>query len=271
MTTVVVTGAAGFIGRNVASQLAQAGLIVVRLSRRTVDDMRQVNSYADIAEGDMLIHLAEESRRHVVNASPEAAVQTSADTLRRLVRHFGSRVIYASSSVVYGNQHEAPCDVATPTIASDRYSRSKLINEQIVLEAGGSVARLSNLFGEGMAANNVLSDIIRQIPGHGPLRVRDETPIRDFLPVSDAAAAIVKLVELRHTGVVNIGSGIGLSIRDVALIMLSAAREAYRGVAATSSSTERSMNVLDISDTCRLLNWSPTMRLPDELARLITT
>ena len=269
MRTIAVTGGAGFIGRHAGPLLERAGFTVVRLSRRILPDVQHIDSYGDVDYGDFLIHLAEESRRDIVNRDGEAAVQLSTENLRRLVRRFKSRILYASSSAVYGDGYEEPCDVATPPIVTDLYSRAKLFNENLVLDAGGIVARFSNLFGGGMSAGNVLSDITRQIPGRGPLYVRDDTPIRDFLPVSDAAAAIVELVQGEHSGIMNIGSGVGLSIREVASILLSAANEANRVVVASHSSAQRSVNVLDISETCKRLNWSPTSELRGELARLV--
>ena len=44
--------------------------------------------------------------------------------------------------------------------------------------------------GRGMAELNVLSTILGQIPGQGPLEVRDDRPSRDFLWVEDAAEAL---------------------------------------------------------------------------------
>ena len=269
MTTVVVTGGAGFIGRHVSVQLAAVGMTVVPVSRREIDGVHQVYRYTDSPEGDVLIHLAEERQRHVVNRSGESALRASAAVLRHLIDRFDGQVIYASSGVVYGDARESSCTVLMPTAGTDLYSRSKLLNEELVLRSGGSVARLSNLFGEGMAPNNVLSEIIRQIPGREALRVRDDTPVRDFLPVSDAATALARLAETRHAGVVNVGSGVGLSIRGLAEVLLSAAGEGHRKIVATHSSSRRSINVLDVSETRRILGWSPTTLLFDELARLI--
>ena len=47
--------------------------------------------------------------------------------------------------------------------------------------------RLANVYGPGMAANNVMSDILGQVPGDGPLVVRDIAPVRDYLWIEDAA------------------------------------------------------------------------------------
>lgn len=267
---VVTTGGSGFLGRHVAEHLASAGLHVIPVARRNVPWAVQVEDYRNSPGGDMLVHLAEEPNRVEVNRRGESYIQQSAALLIDLVERFGRNTLYASSGVVYGDQNEAPCSIDMPVIEADTYSRSKLLNERIVLEAGGCVVRLSNLFGSGMAANNVMSDIMRQVPGEGSLRVRDDAPVRDFLPVTDAAAAFGLIVSEGFRGIVNVGSGVGTSVRTLAEVALRGAGQQYREIVSTAPSLRRSINVLDISATRELLGWSPTdpiRQLSDFLAQ----
>lgn len=231
--------------------------------------MRQVREYDQSPDGDFLIHLAEGPDRGVVNREGSTYAACAADVVKALSGRFHERMIYASSGAVYGDEHAQPCGVEMPVVATDVYTTSKLINEQIVLQAGGGVLRLANVVGRGMSANTVVSDIIRQIPGHGPLHVRDDEPVRDFLAVSDAASAFRRFLEGRHRGIVNVGTGIGTSVRALAEMSLALAGEAAREVVATAPSGRRSMNILDISETTRLLGWAPALALADQLARLV--
>jgi UDP-glucose 4-epimerase len=267
---VVMTGGSGFLGRHVAEHLVSAGLHVIPVARRNVPWAVQIEDYRNSPDGDILVHLAEEPNRVEVNRRGESYIQQSAALLNDLVERFGRNTLYASSGVVYGDQNEAPCSIDMPVIEADTYSRSKLLNERIVLEAGGCVVRLSNLFGSGMAANNVMSDIMRQVPGEGSLRVRDNAPVRDFLPVTDAAAAFGLIVSEGFRGIVNVGSGVGTSVRTLAEIALRGAGQQYREIVSTAPSLRRSVNVLDISATRKLLGWSPTdpiRQLSDFLAQ----
>ena len=244
-------------------------MIVLPVSRQAIPGMSQVPNYSQSPAGDVLIHLAEESDRGAVNRLGEAYVSQSAAIVEALSRRGYQRIIYASSGAVYGDEHESPCAVDLPVFASDVYSKSKILNERIVLESGGAVMRLSNVIGPAMAANNVVSDIISQIPGTGPIRVRDDTPVRDFLGVSDAAAALALMVENPYRGIVNVGSGIGTSVRELAELLLAAAGKVRRDVVATEPSPRMSINVLDISATRRILGWLPEVTLQEELARCL--
>jgi UDP-glucose 4-epimerase len=173
--------------------------------------------------------------------------------------------IYASSGVVYGDVGVTPFGTDACVEATDVYSRSKIRNEALALSVGGTVLRLSNLFGVGMSPCNVVSDIAKQLGRPTPLVVRDDGPVRDFLSVNAAANAIGLLVQAPQPGIFNIGSGIGVSIRELALLALRAVGEQSREIVVTHPSGRHSVNILDISDTQRCLGWGATYAPLDDL------
>jgi len=269
MARVVVTGAAGFLGRVLMLCLEKNGHDVVPVSRRPVLGMHQVQEYSNSPSGDVLIHLAEESDREKVNRLGPSYVKYASDVVRKLVRRSYQKIIYASSGVVYGDENCTPYGVVMPVCPADTYSECKIINEQTVLEKGGGVARLSNLYGNGMANNNIISDIVCQVPSREPLRVRDDRPVRDFLAVADAAAAFGLMVESHCRGIVNVGSGVGTSVRALAEIVLALAGQSSREIVATAPSQRCSVNILDISATTEKLEWFPAISLREYLKCLV--
>lgn len=271
MPTVVVTGASGFLGRYVTAQLRIAGMTVIPVSRKVLlPGGARIADYCDTPEGDVLIHLAEEADRSLVNRMGEAYTDTSLGVLKALALRGWKQLVYASSGVVYGHDHTFPCTVDTSVIITDSYSQLKVKNENVVLDAGGCVVRLSNLIGEGMSTHNVVSDILSQIRNSGPLLVRDDQPVRDYLAAVDAANAFVQIIQRNLCVIVNVGSGIGTSVRQLAELALNAAGQSDREIRAISPSTQRSNNnnVLDISKTVDTLGWSPSLTLNDQLVQL---
>jgi UDP-glucose 4-epimerase len=268
MMTIVITGAAGFLGRHLVKHPGFAGKRVIPVSRHGRPGFVQVADYRQSPEGDLLIHLAEEPDRGLVNKYSERYVQDAAKLVANLANRANQRIIYASSGAVYGDEREEPCKVGMPVGATDAYSRAKLQNERIVLDAGGCVVRFSNLVGLGMSPNNVLSDVIRQVPGKGPLYVRDDGPVRDFLSVRDAVSAVILLANKGATGIFNVGSGIGTSVRKLAEMALAHGGDGGREIIASSPSLKRSVNVLDISETTNNLGWTPLVSIQEQLAEL---
>ncbi len=264
MTRVVITGAAGFLGRNLLSQLS-GGFELVPVSRGLHKGIVQVSNYANVPDGDLLIHLAEEPNRAVASRAGDAYVKASSELARTLSRRFAGRMIYASSGAVYGDAGDAPFRVGDPLVPADGYTRAKILGEAAVLEEGGVVVRLANLFGPGMSKDNVMTDILRQIPGGGPLLVRDDTPVRDFLAVDDAARLFTLLAGSRMHGVLNVGSGIGTRIRALAETALALCGEVGREIVTTRPALRRSVNVLNVEETAKALGWGPSRSLAEHM------
>ena len=261
---IVVTGGSGFLARAVIARLTAIGLPCLAVSRRRGPGLHQVADYADTPAADILIHLAEESDRAKANLLGEAYLEHAATVVEKLLDR-GRTFVYASSGVVYGDAGATPFGSDADVEPTDVYSRSKIRNEALALSAGGTVLRLSNLFGVGMSPCNVVSDIANQLGRTAPLVVRDDAPVRDFLSVNEAANAIVLLAQTPQPGIFNIGSGLGVSIRELALLALRAVKQQNREIVVAHPSGRRSVNILDISDTKRCLGWGATYSPLDSL------
>lgn len=255
MVRVVVTGAAGFLGRFVVQALKGQGLDVVALSRRPYAGFHQVADYSQAPPGDVLIHLAQESDRSRAEHHGDAGMHEAVTTMRFLVAKPYARVIYASSALLYGDQDNEPRRATDPVRLGSTYAQLKFACEQVVLDTGrGVVARIANLYGPGMAPANVVSTILRQIPGTGPVKIMDDTPIRDFLWVEDAGQAISVMAVGTKRGVFNVGTGMGTQIGSLVRMALDIVAQ-DRPIVVARPSARASSLVLDVADTEVVWNW----------------
>ncbi|UCV06683.1 NAD-dependent epimerase/dehydratase family protein [Dechloromonas denitrificans] len=273
---VVVTGASGFLGSYVMRALAaQPSVDAVAVTRRAIAGGYKVSDYSQSPLGDVLIHLAEDNDRAQVAKSGRAYEFEVLATQQALLKKGYHRVIYASSSVLYGDADINPHTPEDPVFSNDEYTRIKRFSELEVLKLqGGIVVRLANIYGLGMSKKNVFSAVLQQIPGEGPLVVMDANPIRDFIYADDAAEGIVALA-LNHLkdpnegGLYNLGTGVGTSIKALANMVLEIAGESGRAVESAHASGRQSTLILDYAKTWSACGWRPKISLRQGIAQLL--
>lgn len=270
---VVVTGARGFIGNALLRALQDTELEVVPVGRSLkagLPDMVVVSNYAASPTGDVLVHLAEERDIAEVQITGQPYINTIVDQASRLFAADYGRIVYASSAVVYGDKLSTPRHPQERITPSDVYSRAKLAVEALVLQhPAGVVARLGNVYGDDMADNNVLHDILLQVPGDEPIRIRNGAPVRDFIAVEDVARGLMAMILGSGNGIFNLGSGIGNSIDTLATLVSELAGQPWRPVISTAPTGRPSTLVLDITRTEETFGWTPAVHLRDGLKKLV--
>lgn len=146
---ILITGGSGYVGS------ALVPVVAAKYACRVLETMTFGNSIAgtpnvEFIQGDIrdratvaaalegvtdVIHLAAVVTDDLVDMGPEYSRQVNCEALRQLASlsaHAGvRRLIYASSSSVYGTQ-DAVCSEDSPTLPMTEYAKTKLMGEQII-------------------------------------------------------------------------------------------------------------------------------------------
>jgi nucleoside-diphosphate-sugar epimerase len=269
--TVAIAGASGFIGSAlVRVAVQQSSWRVLAVSRREVPAVPgaepvRVDNYEDMPAADVVIDAAEPAIPLGDAAAEEALAASVARRFSGAGKSGFRHLVYCSTATVYGDSSDYPRRTDELVTPQTDYARRKYLAEQAALNGGGAVARLSNICGKG--SRGVVADILAQIPGSGPLRIRNRQPVRDFLWIEDAARGLIGLVGRR--GLFNLGTGIGTSIGDLAALCLRIAGEAHRPVEATDSVEQLSHLVLDVEEAARVCGWRAQVPLAAGLRKLL--
>jgi UDP-glucose 4-epimerase len=210
---VLVSGAAGFVGRAVTRRLARSGVEVVVALRRPQDvpgAARAVTSGdlaapAPVLETAMrgvsaVVHAA--GRAHRLGAAPAAlaaANVTAAESVARIAARRGVGLfVLVSSAAVFGKRRDEVIDEASATRPDDDYASSKLAGEAAVRDAlDGTATRLvvvrpCAVVGPGCAGN--VPRLVRLVATGMPLPFGAIRNRRSFIAVDDLAALIEAVV-----------------------------------------------------------------------------
>ncbi|HKY47918.1 MAG TPA: NAD-dependent epimerase/dehydratase family protein, partial [Acidimicrobiia bacterium] len=208
---VLVTGAAGFLGRHVTRQLLAEGFRVTGFDLNPVDeprvewsigDLRSLEDIRDASRGhDAICHVGAIGDVYLAAANPALAaavnVTGSANVAEAALLH-DCRVVYASTWEVYGRSQYEPVDEDHPCTPDHPYNVTKLAGEQILLAAdrlrgvSALALRLGTAYGTGLRPNSVFSVFIDRAHRVEPIIIQgDGSQCRQFTHVSDIARAFV--------------------------------------------------------------------------------
>ena len=161
------------------------------------------------------------------------------------------------------------------------YAATKLAQEELVRVACGAlgidhaVLRFQNVYGEGQSLNNpytgILSIFSTRIRRGSDLPLfEDGEESRDFVHVDDVAEALLRSLtrETAPNAVINVGSGVATSVRDVAEGLTRAfSKEPQTRVTGEYRLGDIRHNWADISRLRDLLDYAPQVTLEQGLAR----
>jgi len=252
MMRIVITGGAGFIGSNLAEVLALAPnnevCVVDDLSTGRVENLPVAGGIEFIkgsitnlqlmnevlADADFVFHQA---ALPSVQRSIEDPAHTNEVNIRGTLnvlmaaRDAGvKKVIYASSSSVYGDTPELPKrEGMTPNPLSP-YAVTKLVGEYYckvfndVYGLNTISLRYFNVYGPRQDPHSEYAAVIprfvsRILKGEPPIIYGDGQQTRDFTFVKDVVNANILAMKSDATGVYNIASGRRISIQELATLI----------------------------------------------------
>jgi len=259
MESVLVTGGAGFIGSNIAEALLLRGYRVVILDDLSTGKMENVLELSNsdnlkfikgsILDGGLLRSIIKSENISLIShqAAVSSVTKSIADPVRtvetniagtanlfHIAAEYGcKRIVFASSSSVYGDAPELPKRETMATCPKSPYAMSKAAKEML----GTVFSGLFNIKITGLRYFNVYgkrqdpaSDYAAVIPKFIDKALRNE-PItiegdgcqtRDFIYIDDVVNANIRALtgENEAGDVFNIANGEKISILDLAKIIL---------------------------------------------------
>ncbi len=288
----IVTGGAGFIGSNLVDKLILNGHEVHILDNFSTGKKENCNSEASyheldicnlknseqitkiMSDADSVFHMAALARVQPSILNPlKYELHNTIGTMNILKSSVDAgvkRVVYSASSSAYGNPMELPSKECYPTNPISPYAAQKYYGEVCckmfseVYNIETVSLRYFNVYGEkqnlGGAYATVVGKFVKQCLDGAKMTINgDGENRRDYTYVGDVVKANLLASESQNVGngeVINIGSGVNLSVNDVAKLI--GENKVY-----SDPVKEPKETLADISKAKSLLNWSPEVRLEE--------
>lgn len=297
---VLVTGGAGFIGSHVVDAFLAAGHPVAIVDNLSSGRERNINPQARLYKMDIrdpklievfeaekpevVAHLAAQIdvRQSVTDPVYDATVNIlgSLNVLEAACKSGVRKMVYISSGgAAYGEPVYLPCDEKHPIDPLSPYGITKHTVEHylfIYKQLYGldyAVLRYPNVYGPRQDPNGE-AGVVAIFAGHmlagKPVTIFGSgEQERDFTFVKDCARATLLVAGTEHSGIYNIGCGVGTTINQIFAGLKEITGYPQAPLYAPAKPGETFKIYLDASLACRELGWEPTVSLEEGLRQTV--
>ena len=298
----VVTGGAGFIGSHLTEKLVKQGNIVTvidNLNTGKEKNLELVKEKIEFVKGSILDHkLLEEITKDVDGVFHQAALASVPDSFKKpteyydvnvngtenifkLSKKYGFKVVYASSSSVYGNPIRVPIKESDDKNPINPYAETKLKDEELAIQyskMGVSVIALRyfNVFGKRQSKEyaGVIKLFLERIRDELPPKINgDGTQSRDFVHVDDVVNANIMSMnndDIAHE-FFNVGTNSSITVLDLAKIIIEASGLGIEPIfgSALNGDVHKSMANIDLIE--QKIGWKPSNMIVNWLKEIISS
>jgi len=296
----VVTGGAGFVGSYLVKLLVNNGhnvTVIDNLHKGKKENLEPIFSdiqfeQIDIRDFESLEKILKNSDG-VFHQAALTVVQDSFDNpeeyydvnvqgtenIFQLAKKYNFKVVYASSSSVYGHQDIMPIKENSERKPINPYGKTKLDDEYLFekySELGTKIIglRYFNIFGKGQTLEyaGVITKFLDRInQKQSPVIFGDGTQIRDFIFVEDIVIANLLAMESQvSNSLVNIGTGNSITILELANMIIESSGQNLKPIFKNSLEGDIKKSQADISLAIKSFNWEPKKDLQEWLKEIFS-
>jgi nucleoside-diphosphate-sugar epimerase len=296
----LVTGGAGFIGSHITKKLVEKKhnvTVIDNLYTGKEKKLESIKDKIDFVKGsildDELLEDITEDIDGVFHQAALASVQDSfvkpdeynavnvngTENILKLAKKNNFKVVYASSSSVYGNPKRIPIRESDDKNPINPYAETKLKKEELAVKyskMGVKVIglRYFNVFGKGQSNEyaGVLKLFLERIRNELPPKINgDGTQFRDFVYVEDVADANIMSMqsEINHE-FFNVGTNTSMTILDLANIIIKFSGLDIEPIFNPALKGDVKETIADVNLIRKKIGWKPKVMLVDWIKEIVT-
>tara|TARA_Y100000590_G_scaffold9367_1_gene11532 strand:+ start:2975 stop:3895 length:921 start_codon:yes stop_codon:yes gene_type:complete len=296
----LVTGGAGFIGSNIVKKLVSRGdsvTVIDNLNTGKEENLKSVRDKITFLNNSILnVDLLEKETQEIDGVFHQAALASVQDSfskpeeyqnvnvngtenILKLAEKNNFKVVYASSSSVYGNPERIPIKEVDNKNPINPYAETKLQKEELAKKyskMGVKVIglRYFNVFGKGQSKEyaGVLKLFLERIRDELAPKINgDGTQFRDFVYVEDVANANLMSMDSNvNHDFFNVGTNTSITILDLAKIIIKFSGLKIEPIFGPELKGDVKMTIADISLIKEKVGWEPTVFLENWIEDIVS-
>jgi len=297
----VVTGGAGFIGSHITEKLVERHdtvTVIDNMNTGKEKNLELIKDKINFVKGDILdANLLEDITKDVDGVFHQAALASVQDSfdkpdeyhnvnvngtenILKLAKKYGFKVVYASSSSVYGNPIRIPIKESDEKNPINPYAETKLQKEGLAIrysEMGVKVIglRYFNVFGKRQSKEyaGVLKLFLERISQELPPKINgDGTQFRDFVHVHDVVNANVMSMDNDiASGFFNVGTNTSITILELAKNIIEYSKLDMEPIFEPALKGDVHGTIADIDLIRKEIGWKPSIMLIDWVKDIISS
>jgi UDP-glucose 4-epimerase len=296
----LITGGAGFIGSNIAKKLVAQGeqiTIIDNLNTGKEKNLESIKDKIDFVNGTILdVKLLEKLTKDVDGVFHQAALASVQDSFSKPEEYYdvnvngtenilelatknNFKVVYASSSSVYGNPVKIPIIESDEKKPINPYAETKVKKEELAVKyskMGVKVIglRYFNVFGKGQSKEyaGVLKLFLERVRDKLPPKINgDGTQFRDFVYVEDVANAnIMSMNSNVNHAFFNVGTNTSITILDLAKTIVKYSGLNVKLIFGPALKGDVQGTIANIDLIKEKIGWAPTVTLDEWIEEIIS-
>jgi UDP-glucose 4-epimerase len=296
----LITGGAGFIGSNIAKKLVAQGeqiTIIDNLNTGKEKNLESIKDKIDFVNGTILdVKLLEKLTKDVDGVFHQAALASVQDSFSKPEEYYdvnvngtenilelatknNFKVVYASSSSVYGNPVKIPIIESDEKKPINPYAETKVKKEELAVKyskMGVKVIglRYFNVFGKGQSKEyaGVLKLFLERVRDKLPPKINgDGTQFRDFVYVEDVANAnIMSMNSNVNHAFFNVGTNTSITILDLAKTIVKYSGLNVKLIFGPALKGDVQGTIANIDLIKEKIGWAPTVTLDKWIEEIIS-
>jgi UDP-glucose 4-epimerase len=285
---ITITGGSGFIGTYLSESLKnhhEVKILDVNPPKtKNVEfnkcDLSNDNQISEIIKGsEIVIHLAAAVGVKMTEEEPIKTLDLNILGTRKILdackENKIKKIIFSSSSEVYGEPHKVPINENEPAMPITNYGVSKIAGEEYVkayskkYDFKYSILRFFNAYGSKQSKSFVIPEFVNNAILDKPIIIHGSgKQIRAFCHINDIVNGINLSIEKGNNDLFNIGNNLEpITILDLAkkIISITKSKSEIKFVPFEDSNRQRSREIInripDISKAKKILEFEPSISL----------